>query len=405
MLAGRCEMAGINVKKDFPFFKKTKLTYLDSAATTQKPKVVIAAVKNYYESHNANVHRGVYSLGEEATQLYESARGKVAKFICADKREIVFVRNATEAINVVARSWGAANVKKGDVILLTQMEHHSNIVPWQMLAKAKGAKLVYVPITNEGELDRKEFSRLISRKPKLFAFTHVSNVLGAINPAKELISEAKKCGVTTLVDACQSIPHMKVDVKSLNADFLVFSGHKLYAPFVGVLYGKRSLLEKMEPVLGGGDMIKEVTFTGAKWNDVPYKFEAGTPNIEGAIGLGAAIDCLNKIGMSKIAAHEKKLVDYCYSQLKKNPLVEVYGPKKRAGVVSFNFGDMHAHDVSSVLDENGVCARSGHHCAQPLMSVLNIPACARVSVGIYTTKDDIDKFLKALSKAKEVFRL
>lgn len=397
-------MAGISVKNDFPFFKK-KLVYLDSAATAQKPKVVIDAVKNYYESHNANVHRGVYSLGEEATQLYESARGKVAKFIGADKNEVVFVRNATEAINVVARSWGAANVKKGDVIILTQMEHHSNIVPWQMLAKARGAKLVYVPITKDGELDRAEFSRLVSKKPKIFAFTHVSNVLGTINPAKELIAEAKKYGVTTLVDACQSVPHMKVDVKSLDADFLVFSGHKLYAPFVGVLYGKKELLERMEPVLGGGDMIKEVTFAGAKWNDVPYKFEAGTPNIEGTIGLGVAIDYINKVGMSKIAAHEKKLIDYCYSQLKKNPLVEVYGPKKRAGVVSFNFGDMHAHDVSSVLDEQGVCVRSGHHCAQPLMSVLKIPACARISVGVYTTKDDIDKFLNALKTAKEVFRL
>lgn len=397
-------MAGISVKKDFPLFKK-KLVYLDSAATAQKPKVVIDAVKNYYESHNANVHRGVYSLGEEATQLYESARGKVAKFIGADKNEVVFVRNATEAINVVARSWGAANVKKGDVILLTQMEHHSNIVPWQMLAKARGAKLVYVPITKDGELDRAEFSRLVSKKSKIFAFTHVSNVLGTINPAKELIAEVKKYGVTTLVDACQSVPHMKVDVKSLDADFLVFSGHKLYAPFVGVLYGKKELLERMEPVLGGGDMIKEVTFAGAKWNDVPYKFEAGTPNIEGTIGLGVAIDYINKVGMSKIAAHEKKLIDYCYSQLKKNPLVEVYGPKKRAGVVSFNFGDMHAHDVSSVLDEQGVCVRSGHHCAQPLMSVLKIPACARISVGVYTTKDDIDKFLNALKTAKEVFRL
>lgn len=398
-------MAGINIKKDFPFFKKTKLVYLDSAATSQKPKKVIDAIKNYYEYHNANVHRGVYAFAEETTQLYEQSREKVAKFIGANQKEVVFVRNATEAINIVARSWGAANVKKGDVILLTQMEHHSNIVPWQMLAKAKGAKLVYVPITKDGELDRKEFSRLISKRPKLFAFTHVSNVLGTINPAKELISEAKKYGVAVLVDACQSVPHMKVDVKNLGADFLVFSGHKLYGPFVGVLYGKRELLERMEPVLGGGDMIKEVAFNSSKWNDVPYKFEAGTPNIEGAIGLGAAIDYVNKIGMSKIAAREKKLVDYCYAQLKKNPLVEIYGPKKRAGVISFNFGDMHAHDVSSVLDEQGICVRSGHHCAQPLMSVLNIPACARVSVGMYTTKDDVDKFLKSLKKAKEVFGL
>ena len=384
---------------------KRKLVYLDSAATAQKPKKFIDSVKNYYENNNSNVHRGVYNLAEETTGLYESAREKVAKFIGANGKEIVFVRNATEAINIVAKSWGAKNIRKGDIILLTQMEHHSNIVPWQMLAKAKGAKLVYVPITKEGELDRKEFSRLIAKKPKLFAFTHVSNVLGTVNPAKELIDEAHKNGVTVLVDACQSVPHMKVDVKNLGADFLVFSGHKLYASFVGVLYAKRELLENMEPVFGGGEMIKEVTFSGASWNDVPYKFEAGTPNIEGAISLGVAIDYLNKIGMAKIAANEKKLIDYCYSELKKNPLVTIYGPKKRAGVISFNFGDMHAHDVSSVLDEQGVCVRSGHHCAQPLMSVLNIPACARVSVGIYTTKNDIDEFLIALNKAKVVFRL
>lgn len=398
-------MAGIKIKGDFPFFKREKSVYLDSAATAQKPNVVIDAVKKYYESQNANVHRGVYELAEKSTQLYESSRKKVADFIGANWKEIIFVRNATEAINVVAISWGSVNIKRGDIILLTQMEHHSNIVPWQMLARAKGAVVKYVPITKDGELDRAEFSRLLKLKPKIFSFTHVSNVLGTINPAKELISEAKRNGAAVLLDACQSVPHLPVDVKSLGADFLVFSGHKLYGPFVGVLYGKKDLLESMEPIFGGGDMIKEVNFSGSKWNDIPWKFEAGTPNIEGVIGLGAAVDYLRKIGVKKSATRERRLIDYCYKMLKKNKFVRVYGPKNRVGVISFNLGDMHAHDVSSVLDEEGVCVRSGHHCAQPLMSVLKIPACVRLSVGVYTSKDEIDKFFRALNKAIGVFRL
>lgn len=387
---------------DFP---KMKTVYLDTAATAQKPKAVINAVKTFYEKQNANVHRGVYSLAEEATQLYESSRNKIAKFINASAKEVIFVRNATEAINIIALSWGVQNVKKGDVILLTEMEHHSNLVPWQLLAQKTGAKLEFVPITKAGELDRKAASKLLSQKPKLFAFTHVSNVLGTINPAKELIAEAHKHNVTVLLDACQSVPQMPIDVKDLDADFLVFSGHKLYAPFVGVLYGKRQLLESMPPVFGGGDMIKSVSLRSATWNELPWKFEAGTPNVEGAIGLGVAIDYLQKFGMKNVQKHAQELVQYAMKELKKNKLVTIYGPEQRAAVISFNFGDMHAHDVSSVLDEQGIAARSGHHCAQPLMDKLGIAATVRISMGVYTTKEDIDAFIKALDKAKQVFKL
>jgi cysteine desulfurase/selenocysteine lyase len=392
------------IRKDFPFFKRN-LVYLDSAATTQKPLVVLDAMRKYYETTNANVHRGVYSLAEEATQAYEGARKKVANFIGASAREIVFVRNATEAINLVAQSWGSLNIQKGDVILLTEMEHHSNIVPWQMLAKRTGAKISYLPITEHGELDWNSAVHALNQKPKILALTHISNVLGTINPVKEIISEAHKNGVPVLLDASQSVPHMTVSVKDLDVDFLVFSGHKMLGPFVGVLYGKRDLLEKMEPMLGGGDMIKEVTFEGASWNEVPWKFEAGTPGIAGAVGLGAAIDYLQSIGMERIWNHEQELVKYAYETLSRDKHVFLYGPQKRAGVISFNLGDMHAHDVSTVLDQQGVCVRSGHHCAQPLMERLDVPATVRISFGPYNTKEDVDAFLNALQKAKKVFRL
>ncbi len=392
------------IRKDFPFFKRS-LIYLDSAATTQKPAIVLDAMRKYYETTNANVHRGVYSLAEEATQAYEGARKKVAGFIGASPREIVFVRNATEAINVVARGWGAGSIQKGDVILLTAMEHHSNIVPWQMLAKRAGAVVSYLPINEHGELDWNAAVHALKQKPKILAFTHVSNVLGTINPAKELIAEAHKNGVPVLLDASQSVPHMPVDVKDLDCDFMVFSGHKMLGPFVGILYGKRELLEKMEPMLGGGDMIKEVTFEGATWNEVPWKFEAGTPGIAGAVGLGTAIDYLQSLGMENVLKHEQELIKYAYDKMKTDKHIVIYGPEKRVGVISFNLGDMHAHDVSTVLDQQGICARSGHHCAQPLMERLDVPATVRISVGPYNTKEDIDAFLVALQKAKKVFRL
>ncbi len=393
------------VRLDFPFFKRG-LVYLDSAATAQKPSVVLDAMRKFYETSNANVHRGVYSLAEEATQAYEGARKKVAGFIESSSREIVFVRNATEAINLVSQSWGSVNIQKGDVILLTEMEHHSNIVPWQMLAKKSGAKIVYVPINEHGELDKNSVVHALQQKPKLFAFTHISNVLGTINPAKELIAEAHKNGVPVLLDASQSVPNMPVSVKDLDCDFMVFSGHKMLAPFgIGVLYAKRELLEKMEPVLGGGDMIKEVSFESSSWNDVPWKFEAGTPNVAGVVGLGAAVDYLQSLGMETVWNHERELAKYAYDKMKSDKHIAIYGPEVRAGVISFNLGDMHAHDVSTVLDQQGICVRSGHHCAQPLMERLNVPATVRISFGPYNTKEDVDLFLTALQKAKKVFRL
>lgn len=394
----------LDVRKDFPFFEKG-LVYLDTAATAQKPKAVLSAMDECYVEHNANVHRGVYSLAQEATELYEGARKRVAKFINAQEREVVFVRNATEALNLVAQSWGSANVSKGDTVLITEMEHHSNIVPWQMLAKKVGAKVKAVPIKSDGSLDVDAARALLREKPKLFAFTHVSNVLGCVNPAKELIAQAHREGVPVLLDASQSVPHMKVDVKELGCDFLVFSGHKLYGPHIGVLFAKKDLLESMEPVLGGGDMIKEVRLLGSTWNDVPWKFEAGTPNVPGAVGLAAAIDYLEALGFDAIESHERALIQCALEGLDSLGCVEVYGPKERLGVISFNLGDMHAHDVSSVLDERGVCVRSGNHCAQPLMAALKIQSCARMSFGVYTTKEDIDRAIDALRKAKEVFGL
>ncbi len=392
------------VRKDFPFFARG-LVYLDSAATTQKPRVVLDVLRRFYETKNANVHRGVYSLAEEATQEFEGARKKIADFVGASPREIVFVRNATEAINLVAQSWGS-HIKQGDVILLTEMEHHSNIVPWQMLAKKLGAKVSYVPINEHGELDRNAVLHALKQKPKLFAFTHISNVLGTINPAKELIAEAHSQGVPVLLDASQSIPYTPVNVKDLDCDFLVFSGHKMFGPFgIGVLYAKREILEKMEPVFGGGEMIKEVSFEDSSWNEVPWKFEAGTPNVSGAVALGAAVDYLKSLGMENVWKHEQELVKYAYDKMKKDDVITIYGPEQRAGVISFNLGDMHAHDVSTVLDHQRICARSGHHCAQPLMERLGVPATVRISFGPYNSKEDVDAFLTALQKAKKVFRL
>lgn len=394
----------LDVRKDFPFFSQG-LVYLDSAATSQKPKVVLDVMREFYEKNNANVHRGVYRLADMATQMYEAARKTVAEFIGAHPREIVFVRNATEAINLVAHSFGGSVVSKDDSILLTEMEHHSNIVPWQMLAKTKDAKLSFVPITESGQIELSAVRHGVSQKPKIFAFTHVSNVLGTINPAKEFIAEAHKCGVPVLLDASQSVPSMPVSVKDLDCDFLVFSGHKLLGPHIGVLYGKRELLERMEPFLCGGGMIKEVDFQSSTWNDVPWKFEAGTFDVPSAVGLASAIEYLNKVGMKNVMEHEQALARYAYDLLGKDPVVTLYGSDNRLNLVSFNVGDMHGHDVSTLLDQHGVCVRAGHHCAHPLMKRLGIPACVRVSFGVYSTKADVDKFMVALQKAKKVFGL
>ncbi len=400
----------MEVRKDFPILKRKingkQLIYLDSAATSQRPLAVINAVNEFYKNSNANIHRGLHSLSEEATELYENARKKISSFINASEKETIFVRNATEGINLVARVFVAPKVKKNEVILLTEMEHHSNIVPWQLLAKAKGVKLKFIPITKEGTLDLKKAKEMLKEKPAFFSLTHVSNVLGTINPIKELIKEAHKNNVPVLIDAAQSVPHRKIDVRELECDFLVFSGHKMCGPSgIGVLFGKRELLEKMDPFLGGGDMIKEVSFQESSWNDLPWKFEAGTPNIEGAIGLGAAVDYLSKLGMENVERHLKKITDYAFKKVSKVKGVKVYGPKERASLIAFNLGDIHSHDLTTILDEEGVEIRSGHHCAEPLINKLNVASVARMSFYVYTTKEDIDKAIKALEKARKLFKL
>ena len=397
-----------NIRKDFPILKKKingyPLVYFDNAATAQKPKQVIEAVLNFYKTGNANIHRGIHTLSEIATADFEKAREKVAKFIKAnDSSEIVFTRNATESINLVAHSWSGNNIKKGDEILLTQMEHHANIVPWQILAKETGAIIKYIPITKNGELDLKTLPKLLNKKTKLIGVVHASNVLGIINPIERIVEMAKRFRAAVLVDGAQSVPNMPVDVKKLGCDFFVFSSHKMMGPSgVGVLWAKRELLEKMPPFLGGGEMIKEVSFEKDPiYQDSPSKFEAGTPNIEGVVGVGAAIDYLNKIGMARIRKYEQELTAYALKKLSALNGVKIYGPKaaqKRVGVICFNLGKIHAHDLASLLDEKGIAIRSGHHCAMPLMKVLNIPACARISFGIYNTRKEIDYFIKALEK-------
>lgn len=396
-----------SIRAEFPIFsrriKGKRLVYLDSAATSQKPRTVIDAMSNYYEKSNANVHRGVYTLAEEATEAYEAAHRKVADFIGASADEIVFTRNATEAINLVAYAWGLANLKAGDEILVTRMEHHSNLVPWQFVAKRVGAKLKFIEIDANGDLVTANLEKIITAKTKLVAFTHVSNVLGTINDVELIVRVAHKKGALVLVDAAQSVPHMPVNVGDV--DFLVFSGHKMCGPTgVGVLYAKRSLLERMQPFLYGGDMISKVTYENAEWNALPWKFEAGTPNIGGAVGLAAAIDYLREIGIDKIREHEEELVAYALERLRRVKGVTIYGnPKNRAGVISFNLEGVHPHDLASVLDDDAVCIRAGHHCAQPLLAKMGVGACARASFYIYNTKEDVDALVTSLEKAKRVF--
>ena len=397
-----------NIRKDFPILEKKinghPLVYFDNAATSQKPKQVIEAVSNFYKIGNANIHRGIHTLSEIATADFEKAREKTAKFIGANnKDEIIFTRNATESVNLVAHSWGRANIKKSDEILLTQMEHHANIVPWQILANEVGAIIKYIPITKTGELDLKILPKLLNKKTKLIGLVHASNVLGTINSVEKIARMAKKIGAAVLIDGAQSVPNMPVDVKKLGCDFFVFSSHKMMGPSgVGVLWAKRELLEKMPPFLGGGEMIKEVSFEKDPiYQDSPSKFEAGTPNIEGVVGVGAAIDYLNKIGMARIRKYEQELTAYALKKLSAIKDIRIYGPKtaqKRVGVICFNLGKIHAHDLASLLDEKGIAIRSGHHCAMPLMKVLGIPACARISFSAYNTKEEIDYFIKVLEK-------
>jgi cysteine desulfurase/selenocysteine lyase len=409
------KLTTINVSKlreDFPVLRRQvngkPLIYFDNAATSQKPKSVIETTDRYYREYNANIHRGIHKLAEEATLAHEEAREKIAKFINAKHtEEIIFTRNATEAINLVAYTWGRANIGKGDKIVLTIMEHHSNIVPWQLLAQEKGASVEYVKVDDGGLLRLDEVHELIDEKTKIVCVTQASNVLGTINPVREIGKVAHRYGAMLLVDAAQAVPHMRVDVRDVDSDFFAFSGHKMLGPTgIGVLHGKSEHLRSMPPFLGGGEMIREVHTTGASWKDIPYKYEAGTPNIVGAIGLGSAVDYLSKIGMENVHEHEREISRYAIGRMSEVKDLTLYGPRdiaQRVGVLSFNLGDIHAHDLASILDEEGVAIRSGHHCAQPLMEFLNVPAMARASFYIYNTKEEVDVFINALEKARKLF--
>jgi cysteine desulfurase/selenocysteine lyase len=398
------------IRRDFPILHQKvyghDLVYLDNAATSQKPKSVIDAISHYYESGNANIHRGVHYLSEHATEEHEAARRTVQTFLnAADKREIIFVRSATEAINLVAQSYGRKHVKAGDEIVITAMEHHSNIVPWQMLCEEKEAILKVVPINDRGELILEELPKLLSPKTRLVAITQVSNALGTINPLRKVVEIAHAHNVPVLVDGAQAVPHLKVDVQALDVDFYVFSGHKVYGPTgIGVLYGKRALLEAMPPYQGGGDMIRSVTFEKTLYNDLPYKFEAGTPNIGGAIGLGVAIDYVTQLGLDNIAAHEHELLVYGAEALLAIPGVKLIGTaKEKAAVISFLIDGIHPHDIGTILDREGIAIRTGHHCAQPVMQRYKIPATARASFALYNTREEVDALVEGIKKVKEVF--
>ena len=405
-----------SIRNDFPILKRKvhkdkPLIYLDNAATTQKPIQVIDAISNYYLNYNSNIHRAVHELAEEATAAFEATRDKVAKFINVKNREeIVFVRGTTEAINLVAYSWGRQNVHKDDIIVTTEYEHHSNIVPWQLLAKEKGAKLEYIGVDDNGELILDQLSGYLDTgRVKLVTFSQMSNVLGTITDSTEIIKKCHEKGVRVLVDAAQSVPHLEIDLQKLDCDFFAFSAHKMLGPTgVGVLWAKKELFESMTPFNGGGDMIREVHKYETTWNDLPYKFEAGTPNIAGVIGFSAAIDYLERIGMGKVREHEIELTKYALDKLSQIKGIKLYGPNeiaKRGGVISFNLGDIHPHDLATIIDEDGVAIRSGHHCAQVLMERLDVAATSRASFYIYNTKEEVDVFIKSLNRARELFRI
>ncbi len=399
------------VRRDFPILSEKvrgkPLVYLDSAATTQKPRAVLDALVRYYESENANIHRGVHHLSELATRKHDAARITVARFLnAADAREIVFTRGTTESVNLVAQTLGRTRVGQGDEVLVTTMEHHSNLVPWQMLCAEKGAKLVAAPIADDGSLVEDEFVRLIGPRTKVAAFAHVSNALGTVNPVKRLVAACRAKGVPTVVDGAQAVPHGPVDVRDLDADFYCFSGHKVYAPTgIGVLYGKAALLESLPPWQGGGDMILSVSIEKSTWNRVPFKFEAGTPDIGGAIALGAALDYVAKLGPAAIAAHEADLLAHGTAALSAIPGLRLIGTAPhKAAVLSFVLEGVHPHDIGTILDQEGIAIRTGHHCAQPVMDRLGIPATARASLGLYSTKAELDALAAGLRKVAEVFR-
>ena len=400
------------LRDDFPILQRQvhghPLTYLDNTATTQKPVQVLDAMDHYYRRLHANVHRGVHTLSEEATTAYENARLRVARFINANPKEVIFTRNTTESLNLVAYSWGRANLKPGHIVLITEMEHHSNIVPWQLVCEMTGATLRYVPITPGGELDEDALEQLLTERTKVFAFTAMSNVLGTINPVAELAARAHGVGAIVVVDGAQSVPTLTTDVQALDVDFLAFSGHKMLGPTgIGVLYGKRKLLEAMPPFLGGGDMIREVKMSGSRWNDLPYKFEAGTPAIAETIGLGAAVDYLGGVGMDWVLEHERKLTTYAWSRLQEVEGLRILGPEpnRRGGLLAFILGDIHPHDIAAILDQDGVAVRAGHHCAQPIHDHYGLSATTRASFYIYNTEEEVDRLVLALYKAKALFDL
>ena len=398
------------VRKDFPILHQMingkPLIYLDNAATSQKPKNVIDAIETYYREYNSNIHRGVHTLSENATETYESSRLKIKNFINANStKEIVFVRGATEAINLVAQSLGRDSLNENDEIIITELEHHSNIVPWQLLSQQTGAKLKFIPINNKGELIEEEYKKLLNKKTRIVAVGHISNALGTINPIETIITMAHEYDAKVLIDGAQAAPHTLIDVKKLDCDFYVFSGHKLFGPTgVGVLYGKKDLLEKMPPYQGGGDMIKMVSMKETQYNDLPYKFEAGTPNIAGVIGLGAAIDYVNEIGLENISTYENELLNYANQQASEITGLKFIGTaRQKASILSFTLDGIHPHDVGTILNSEGIAIRTGHHCAMPVMEYFKIPATSRASFTFYNTHEEIDALIKAIEKCKKVF--
>ena len=406
--------ARAGVRSDFPIFSRTfggrPLIYLDSGASSQKPQVVIDALADHLRNHNANVHRGVYALAQEADAAYDAARRRVAAFVGAQPETTIFTKNATEAINLVAYAWGRANVGAGDAVLITQMEHHANLVPWQVLCRERGATLRYLDVDEHGELSLEQLDGELSLgNVRLLAFAHVSNVLGTINPVAEMTARARAAGALTLVDGAQAVPQMPVDVAALGADFYAWTGHKALGPTgIGVLHGRAEILERMEPFLTGGDMIASVDFESATWNELPYKFEAGTPPIAEAVGLGAAVEYLEQLGMERVRAHERALTAYMLERLAEIPGLRIVGPptaERRGGLASFTIEGMHPHDVAELADRGGVCIRAGHHCAQPLMRCLGVSATARASVGVYNDRSDVDALIDALVAGREVFGL
>ena len=394
------------IRKDFPIFE-TGIAYLDSANTSQRPKQVTGAMLEYFEKFNSNIHRAAYRIAEEATVRYEATREKVRAFInAASTKEIVYTRGTTEAINLVAYAWGRKNIGQGDVIVLTILDHHSNIVPWQILAAERGAHIEYVDIDEKGELRQDQFAELLKRGPKLVAFNLVSNAMGTINPARDMVAAAKKAGATVLVDGAQSTPHQPVDVRALGCDFYAFSGHKMLGPTgAGILYGRRELLEAMDPFMAGGDMIKTVRIEGTTYHDLPWKFEAGTQAIAEVIGLGAAVDYLTDLGMDAVRAHELEITEYAYEAMSDVEGLTLYGPppSRRAGVVSFSLEGIHPHDLATIADRDQVCLRAGHHCAMPLMTRLGVAATARASFYVYTQKEEVDRLVSSIKEAQRIF--